>query len=291
MIFVTGASGFIGRHFVERALSEGQELLVLTRNASKYRNIGSEIVIEGDLGEWQFWENRLKNYEIETCVHLAWEGIPNYSYCNSEKNLFNNLSVLHICENHKIKNLVISGSCWEYMNPYGSVTIECETDFSNPFKAAKNSAHMMSSAFCKEKGIHLNWMRLFYVYGPNQRLGSLIPHIITEFKAGRIPELIGAYNENDFVYVSDVVTAILKVTLCHEFSEVLNVGSGKATRVLDIVKYIAPIYGMEIDDSNYVKSNSKSFYADRDEMKQQYGFEAQIDISTGITNILNRWID
>lgn len=287
MIFVTGASGFIGRHLVMKALSEGYELVVLTRNADAYKKIGSEIVIEGDLIGWESWYSQLSSYGIETCVHLAWEGIPDYSFDCSEKNLLNGLSVLRICEKIGVKKLIITGSCWEYKNPHGCISTNHELDYSNPFKAAKQSLHMMASAFCAEKGIHLNWLRLFYVYGPGQKRTSLIPYIINTLMNQDIIELNGAYNKNDFVYVADVADAIIRVMVNNGFPEVLNVGSGYSTRVVDIAKCISEILNIEIDENSYVTTgNETDFYADAEEMNVEYGWKAKTELKSGIAEML-----
>ena len=284
MILVTGASGFIGRHFVRRAISGGQDLVVLTRNVGLYDKVDSEIVIEGNLREWDSWKNLLRDYDIETCVHLAWEGIPDYSYDCSEKNLVSSLAVLRLCDELDIKNLVITGSCWEYKNPRGRITTKHEMDYSNAFKAAKQSIHMMSSAFCKEKGIHLNWMRVFYAYGPGQREGSLIPYICKCFQNGVVPQLNGLDNENDFVYVEDVAEALFSVARDHPGSEILNIGTGRTVKVSEIVQKVARLKGVSIDlgEQSVKKHAGISFCADFDEMVEMYGWKYHVNIDEGL---------
>lgn len=287
MVFVTGGTGFIGRWVVKRLLKEKQEVLLLVRDKVNYVPISNEYVIEGSLENIESWKQKVKKNTIETCIHLAWEGIPDYSYEMSKKNLVYGLNILEICRDLVIPNLVISGSCWEYFNPKGSILVKHELDESNAFKASKNSLHQMAHAFCLENGIHLNWMRLFYVYGPGQRSESLIPYIIECYKKKQQPNLNGAYNKNDFVYVGDVADAIVKVALQHDFLEVLNVGSGHSTQVLEIVKCVAKQMGCEVDTSKYIKSpNCVDFYADYDEMYEMYRWFAKTSIEQGIKQML-----
>ena len=289
MFFVTGGSGFIGKYVVKKLLENGEEVIVLVREAKKYKLQGCEILVEGNLGDIASWKNELKQYTIETCIHLAWEGIPDYSYEMSKKNLLYGLYVLDLCKEFGIKNLVITGSCWEYQNPKGSISVDHPIDYDKSFPAAKNSLRMMAHAFCKENDIHLNWMRLFYVYGPGQREGSLIPYIIKCFREGKQAELNGVYNKNDFVYVKDVADAIVKVAQTHEYDEILNIGTGYSTQVADIVRMIAetmpqkeaaPIY------SNTMK-NQVDFYADEEEMRKNYEWSAVIQLKEGIQEMLS----
>lgn len=282
MIFITGASGFIGRYVIRELLNQQQQVLCLVRDAKNYQQIGNEQVVEGCLGDLEQLEPVLNDKQIDTCIHLAWEGIPDYSYEMSCRNLDHGLRLLKVCKNIGVSNLVITGSCWEYENPFGCIKTDHPVSSANAFKAAKNSLHMMAHAFCKEHEIHLNWMRLFYVYGPGQREGSLIPYIIHSLKNGKKPELNGAYNQNDFVYVQDVAEAIAKVALNHKYTELLNVGSGEATRVIDIVMEVAKRYHIQIDENDYERKIGTNFFADKEEMKTNYGWSSKTSISEGV---------
>lgn len=269
MIFVTGASGFIGKYVVKELLDQGCDVICLVRNVESYHTIGDERILEGSLSDMQKISEKMNGIDVESCIHLAWEGIPDYSYDVSERNLFYGIELLHLCKKMGIKNLIVTGSCWEYDNPQGAIRTDYPIGYDNAFKAAKNSFHMMAHAFCKENGIHLNWLRLFYVYGPGQREGSLIPYIIKCFDEGRQPELNGAYNENDFIHVEDVAKVIVKVTLNQVYSETMNVGSGKATRVLDIVEREAEKRGYKLETSRYKRNQPVSFFADPVEMVEK----------------------
>lgn len=289
MILVTGAGGFIGKHVMKQLARKGEEAAVLVRDAGKYKAVGDEIVIEATLDDLGSAMKMLQSLPIDTCIHLAWEGIPDYSYGMSKKNLLHGLAVLDLCKECGINNLVITGSCWEYKNPVGEISTEWPLDVSNSFKVAKNSLHAMAHAFCCEHGIHLNWLRLFYVYGLGQRSGSLIPTLINSFRKGEQPRLNGIYNENDFVYVGDVADAIVKCAINHGYSETLNVGSGRAVKVLDVVKLVGAEFGMVFHADHPDEQNSRihsSFCADRDEMLRQYGWRSETDMAVGIKNMI-----
>lgn len=286
MILVTGASGFIGKHVVKKLLDEQQEVLVIVRDIDRYKIQGTETVYKGDLSNISLLYPYLKQYHFETCIHLAWEGIPDYSFEMSSKNLQYGMNILKMCEEIGIPNLVIAGSCWEYENPTGNTRTDDRLSCENSFKAAKNSLHIMAHAFCKEHGIYLNWMRLFYVYGPGQREQSLIPYIINSFKNGKQPRLNGAFNKNDFVHVQDVAEAVVKVSCQHIYPETLNVGVGKSECVFDIVKIVAKQMDFSLDENQYECLNSVvNFYADADEMWEHYQWKAGISLEEGIAGM------
>ena len=287
MIFVTGGTGFIGKHVIKKLIEIRENVIVLVRNMKDYAAQGSEYVVEGTLDDPEPWQEELKQFSIDTCIHLAWEGIPDYSYEMSKKNLMHGLTVLDACKELGIQNLIMTGSCWEYDKPHGIVSVNDPVCDENAFKASKNALRMMAHAFCRENRIHFNWLRLFYVYGPGQREGSLIPHIIKSFKEEKQPELNGAYNRNDFVHVSDVADAIVKVAGNHNYPEILNVGSGCSTQVLSIVKMAAELMGQTINEQKYLKNNHNvEFYADKQEMYRDFSWEAKISMEKGIKQVI-----
>ena len=285
MVLVTGATGFIGKYVVGELIRNKQKVVCLVRNTSKYIAVGDEEVLECNLTEIEILKKTLKSLEIDTFIHLAWEGIPDYSYKYSKKNLEIGMNVLEICKCLNVSKLIITGSCWEYADPKGAISTDYPIEYNNYFKAAKNSLHMMAHAFCEDNAIQLNWLRLFYVYGAGQREGSLIPHIINSIREGCQPELNGAYNENDFVNVRDVARVIVEVAMRNEKKEVLNVGRGETVRVLDIVEEVANQMDFIIDKEKYICKEGASFYADKAEMIKD-GIKCEIDIRDGVREMI-----
>lgn len=254
-ILLTGASGFIGGH-VRKALHEAEhEVISLVRAPGKTMvPYPGEKFLTGTLAETAALEQHLSGMPIDACVHLAWEGIPDYSSEPSMKNMEYGFQVLRLCKCLGIKKLVISGSCWEYAAPSGMVSENAPLSYENPFKTAKNTLHTMTEMVCRENGISSRWLRFFYVYGAGQRPGSLIPYVVRALKRGAKPTLGGAFNQNDFVYVSDVAEAVCKSLDSMEGEPscgTFNIGSGQAVRVLDVVAAAAQILQADIDLTLY----------------------------------------
>ena len=254
-ILLTGASGFIGTH-VRKALHEaGHEIISLVRTSGgAMAPYPGETFLTGTLAEAGALEQSLSGITMDACVHLAWEGIPDYSSEPSIKNMEYGFRVLRLCKQMEIKKLVISGSCWEYEKPSGMISENAPLSYENPFKTAKNTLHTIAEMFCRENGIAVHWLRLFYVYGEGQRPGSLIPYVVRELRSGVCPVLGGAFNQNDFVHVSDVAQAVCKSLDSMEGEPscgTFNIGSGEAVRVLDVVAAAARILQVNIDLSLY----------------------------------------
>ena len=112
-IFVTGASGFIGRAFCNEALKRGHELLCLSRSG-KVPGIKSIEVAEGDLGSVP-WP-QVERFAPEAFLHLAWIATPG-EYHESPINgvlAAQSVSVMARLAQLGIPHLASVGTCIEY---------------------------------------------------------------------------------------------------------------------------------------------------------------------------------
>ena len=92
---------------------------------------------------------------------------------------------------------------------------------------------------------------------------------------------------NDFVFVSDVADAIIRASLATTFSESLNIGSGKATAVIDVLRIAAKYLGAEIDYSQYDRAGIHSYYADKEETLRLMQWQSKTDIEEGIRQMID----
>jgi UDP-glucose 4-epimerase len=108
----------------------------------------------------------------------------------------------------------------------------------NYFTWAKNSLRDFLQFECLHKNINFIWPRVFYVYGSQQRIRSLIPTVIESVQNGLMPELKTPSNANDFIYVDDVAEGLLQFAINEIPSGIYNFGSGKSIPVIDVVSLI-----------------------------------------------------
>lgn len=287
-ILLTGASGFIGAHVRKALHAAGHKMISLVRAPGEtMAPYPGETFLTGTLAEAGALEQSLSGTAIDACVHLAWEGIPDYSSEPSMKNLEYGFQILRLCKRLGIEKLVISGSCWEYAEPSGKVSENAPLSYENPFKTAKNTFHTMAEMFCRETGIACRWLRFFYVYGEGQRSGSLIPYVVRELKHGAQPVLNGAFNKNDFVHVSDVAQAVCKSLDSMEEEpswETFNIGSGQAVCVLDVVAAAARILQVNIDHTLYEPPTvlPAAFWADTSAAEERLHWRPRVSLEEGL---------
>lgn len=238
-VLVTGATGFVGRHVVKVLKNHGHKLALFVRNIDDALNLKNldTVIIQGDLGDLYAAKNSILKFNPEVCIHLAWEGIPDYSADISKSNLDNSINFLNfIVRETDCRKIIISGSCFEYGKTKGACKESDTVQTTSFFAWAKQSIYNYSSLLCEQAAIDLIWFRIFYVYGPGQRAGSLIPAIINKFNKAECPDIISPHNRNDFVYIEDVANAFQIAAINKISSGIYNLGSGISTSVYEVCK-------------------------------------------------------
>lgn len=284
-IFITGGDGFIGKHLVNK-IRKKEEILLLSQYQKDTKNI-----IHGDLSNIIQWEDKIKNFNPDTTIHLAWESLPLYDYKTSRRNLEYGLNLIEMLCRIGCKKIICSGSCWEYGKNNGKLNEDMPlvTSSINAFSAAKKSLQLLGREIANENNINFIWTRLFYVYGPGQRRKSLIPYIIDSIKSNKKPDIKNPLAKNDFVYVEDVAEAIFSLAKKCSKNEIYNIGSGYSTSVQEIMRIVYDNYdtgnSYEYKEEKN-KESSINFWADISKIKKDTGWKPKTDIKKGIEEMI-----
>ncbi len=127
-------------------------------------------------------------------------------------------------------------------------------------------------------------MRFFSVYGPNEHSKGIYANLVSQIIwAKQKNELIDIYNNGkgarDFVHVDDVVTALIMAMDSDIDFDVLNVGTGKAYEMNDIIKAVGLTNFKYTDPPNIVKNfKFPDTLSDISKTKSLLGFESTIDV-------------
>jgi nucleoside-diphosphate-sugar epimerase len=294
-ILITGGSGFIGKPVLNTLIKniDNVEILNLTR---KKLNLNSKHLenYKCDLSSPKTYLSKIEEFAPEVVIHLAWEGIPDFSLEMCTKNILTSISFIEsITKIKSCKKIIITGSCFEYNNKIGICNEDDVIVPKDYFTFAKKTILSFLELECNKYKIEYNWARLFYVYGPNQRSGSLIPTLIETLKSNKIPDLRTPKNANDFIHVNDVAEGINKMIFNKLNSGIYNLGSGFSTPVIEVTKIIEIATLKDTKLTNQLLQNSietiKSvdFYADIQKSKKELSWVPNISLQTGINLLIN----
>lgn len=277
-IFITGCTGFIGQHLLKQLV--GHEILCLTRSpTTNIENVKVQFVV-GDLRNCSTWALDLAKFAPDIAIHLAWQGLPDYSKEACELNISMSLKLLTSLIDANVKRVVVAGSCFEYGLAEGelreSFPVETESDFA---KAKLRILDEFDIA-CREAQIELVWSRIFYSFGPGQRDSSLLPSVYRSLASGKKPLIKMPGAVQDFIFIDDVASALVKLAITKSLEGVFNIGSGISTSVAELVNLIAKYCG-----SDFYMENTDTLlgsWASTDKIINLTGWQPHTSLEQGV---------
>ena len=233
-ILITGATGFIGNHLLKELLKDTKNEIIATsrdiEKAKKYEWFSRVKYISYDLNSQE--ELNLFEYfdKPDKVIHLAWDGLPNYNdLIHIEKNLFKNYNFIKNIISNGLKDITITGTCFEYGLINGCLNEELKTNPSNSYGIAKDSLRKFIEELKKQYDFNYKWIRLFYMYGEGQGEKSLIALLDKAIQNGEKEfNMSGGEQLRDYLHIQEVVSNISKIALQNKIdNQVINCCSGK----------------------------------------------------------------
>ena len=100
---------------------------------------------------------------------------------------------------------------------------------------AKRAAAGALWEWAADVGVPCSELVVFRAYGPHESAGRLVPTLVEAVRTGATVPLVDAVTRRDMVYVDDVAEAVVRVVDRAAYGVPVNVGSGVASTVPEIV--------------------------------------------------------
>jgi dTDP-6-deoxy-L-talose 4-dehydrogenase (NAD+) len=288
-VIVTGASGFIGKELCSKLLERGHQVVGLsrTRGASENTSVNFFQHIPYVMGEKL--PSEVISFSPEVLVHLAWNGIPDFSERKCLDNVESQLRFLKETEKlHQLKKIVAAGTCREYGAKEGACAEWERVQPDSYFSWAKQTLADYFKLACQQRQTKLVWFRIFYIYGPGQRAASLIPSLIKAFKSKLKPEIRNANAANDYIYIDDVVSAFINSIENNECQGIFNLGSGALTSVAKISDIVERTIQNDVELSKEFDNQldldvvNTGMWSETLKSRNQLGWKPKISLVDGI---------
>ena len=235
-VAITGASGFVGRHVLAALMQNDNEIVAITRDATKLNNLNKPVrVLELDIYSDSDCYKAMGSPDV--LIHLAWDGLPNYkSLFHFETELPKQYNFIKHMVESGLKSLFVSGTCFEYGMQSGALSANTKTEPTNPYGYAKDALRKQLEFLKQIKSFNLIWGHLFYMYGEGQASGSLysqLKHAV--LRGDKVFNMSGGEQLRDYLPVEAVANLIVKLALSQQDAGCVNICSGKPISVRNIV--------------------------------------------------------
>ncbi len=302
-VLVTGGAGFIGSHLVERLLSDGAEVTVLDNlSTGDMRNLASSIsnesltMVKGDITVPADVTSSTRG--VDSVVHLAAVASVPDSIKDPEKtrriNVEGTKLLLESSVAADVKKFVFASSCAVYGDTQRLPIAESTpTNPLSPYASSKLKGEEMCKRYSDRFADGTTILRFFNVYGPRQEksaYGTVITSFVDRLKAGKSPEIHGdGLQTRDFVYVTDVVEAILLALGKGGSGVVYNIGSGKELTIIDLERALSGVLnGKEVQPrfSEPREGDIRRSVADITKARTSLGFDPRVTLESGLGEML-----
>jgi UDP-glucose 4-epimerase len=242
-IIVTGASGFIGARLVQAArFAYGSSVTAFSSLPAE----GSHIVYRIAPGLGLNMAEQALVEDADVLIHAgaftpkSGAEANQLTGCNGNITFTEKLLALPW---NNLKKIIFLSTLDVYANVDGIISEATPTVPASLYGLSKLYGERMVSLFAAERGLASQVLRIGHVYGPGEeKYAKVLPKAIQNIVAGKDVELWGDGNElRSFIYIEDVVTAILKAVELREDPGVINVASGNTISIRDLLDKLIAI--------------------------------------------------
>lgn len=258
-VLVTGGSGFVGSHTVDRLLDAGCDEIVVVDNMVRGRpaNLAAALpsgrvrLVEGDIRDAGLMRGLVAG--CDTVFHQAALRI---THCAAEPDLAMEVMVdatwrlFRQCVDAGVRKLVFSSSASIYGLAQHFPTPESDNPYDNRtlYGAAKSFGEGMLRSLNDMTGLDYVALRYFNVYGPRMDIHGRYTEVMVRWMeriaAGKPPIIFGdGLQTMDMVHVRDVARANVLAATAPATDAVFNVGSESETSLLRLAQLLCDVMG------------------------------------------------
>ena len=291
---VTGGSGFIGSHVVDRLVAEGASVVVFD-NRIREENLGEALAsgrvltVEGDVTD-------------TATVRAAAEGAAGVFHmavlplgpCSEdprrcvEVNVDGTLNVLEAARDAGAKKVVFSSASSVYGDTNETMDESHPLGARTMYGASKIAGEYFVRAFHDLYGLDYVILRYMNVYGPRQE-GGLVINVLRRIQAGEQPTIMGDGSQSfDFVHVADVAGANVAAMASGVGEGAFNVGGGNEVTVRQIVDRLLAATGSDLEPdvrADEVVPMTRRVGSSEAAMSA-LGWQPELDLERGIADVV-----
>ena len=305
-ILVTGGSGFCASHLVDSLIEQGNFVVNIDKldycSFDNTTNIeGKYKFIQGNICNTEMITFILNEYSIQAVFHLAAQTHVDNSFFNStqftQDNIVGTHNLLECCRAYrKIEKFIHMSTDEVYGEVKKDEEEKTETSLlkpTNPYSATKASAELLAASYYKSFKLPIIIIRCNNMYGPRQYPEKVVPAFIYNLLNGDKCYIQGSGNtERHFIYVQDVVDALILIHEKGEINEIYNISNDY---YLDI-KSLAILLIKKLKNSNiidehieYIKDrNFNDFrYLINSDKLEELGWKPHVNFEDGLEKTIN----
>ncbi len=292
-VLLTGGTGFIGRHCIADLQARGYEVHATTSRTPP--------ALDGvhwhrtDLLNGDQTAALLAELRPDSLLHLAWyakhglfwQALENLDWVRAS------ISLLREFIAQGGRRAVFAGSCAEYDWADG-LCREAATPLrpQGLYGVSKHAFRLLAEEASRRAGVSCAWGRIFFLYGPDEQPGRLVPLVVRSQLRGEHVSCSAGELQRDYLYVADVASALVAL-LDSTLEGAVNIGSGRAMSIRAMAGHIAGRLGRpELVDFGApagARADAPLVVADTARLAGELQWAPRFDIDRGLDLTIDWW--
>jgi nucleoside-diphosphate-sugar epimerase len=295
-LLIVGGTGFIGTHIAKEALIRGFQVSIISKNLKSFsERIDDVEYLTIDISLKGYLFHQLKSKTFHYVINLGGY-IDHSNYFDGGDKVFDvhfngTKNIVNCINRNNLISFIQIGSSDEYgNNPAPQNEGQRELPIS-PYSFAKTATtHLLQMLYTTEK-FPVIILRPFLVYGPGQEGNRFIPQIIQGcLNDDKFPVSQGE-QLRDFCFIDDIVDAVFaSLNNTDAYGEVINIASGEAISIKDVVTNIQNIIGMgkpQFGKVPYRVGENMELYANIRKAKNLLKWVSKVGLKHGLRKTIN----
>jgi UDP-glucose 4-epimerase len=247
-VLVTGGSGFIGSHVVDKLRDAGHEPIIFDLRHSPHHRRGEVDTYIGDLLSVDDLIDAMRG--CDAVAHLAASadvGIVAEEPVEAESlNSRGTLNVLQAAREAGIDRVIYASTIWVYSDGCGAEVDEDTTVGlpSHLYTATKLAGEMYCKSYSELYDVEFTILRFGIPYGPRARPAAVIPAFVRKALDGEPLTIAGAGDQSRrFVYVEDLADGVTAALGPVAANRVYNLVSDRDVSIREIAHTVRELVG------------------------------------------------
>ncbi|HEY5143140.1 MAG TPA: NAD-dependent epimerase/dehydratase family protein [Solirubrobacteraceae bacterium] len=253
-VLVTGGSGFIGSHVVDKLRDAGHTPVIYDRLPSPFHTKGDVDTVIGELDDLATLERAMD--DCQAVMHLAAAADVNIvakepldsEACNAR----GTVTVLEAARQAGVERVVYASTIWVYTGESGQKVDE-DSPLGMPnhlYTASKLAGEMYCRSYHELYDLETTILRFGIPYGPRARPAAVIPAFVNKALAGEpLTVAGGGLQSRRFVYVEDLAEGCVRGLEPVAANRIYNLVSDESTTIVQIAELVQELVApVDIED-------------------------------------------
>jgi UDP-glucose 4-epimerase len=289
-VLVTGGSGFIGSHVVDRLLAHGHEPRIYDLVNSPYHDPDDVEQVTGDLVDLAAMRSAVRG--CDAIIHLAAVSDVNKVLadpCLAESvNSGGTRTVLEAGRLEEVPRIVYASTVWVYGNTNGHGPVDEDEPLTLPghlYTATKLAGEMYCSSYAGLYGMDTTIARFGIPYGPRARPATVLAAFVARALANEPITISGDGSQSRrFVYVEDLAEGVVSTLAPEAVGRVYNLVGAENTTVREIAETVTRVVSpVPIVHTEQRAGDIQGAEVSGERVKRELGWEATTPFQEGVT--------